>query len=59
LTITASYEGSYQSLTKFVNLLDKSPRFLIIDGMQAAPLSTGALTVTIKLDTFIQEAGKS
>jgi len=61
LTITASYEGSYQSLTKFVNMLDKSPRFLIIDGMQAAPLANGALSVTVKLDTFIQEAqgGKS
>jgi Tfp pilus assembly protein PilO len=61
LTITGSYEGSYQSLTKFVNMLDKSSRFLIIDGMQAAPQSNGALSVTVKLDTFIQEArgGKS
>lgn len=56
LGISANYEGSYQSLTKFVNLLDKSPR-LIIESMQATPQANGALSVGIKLDTFIQEAG--
>lgn len=55
LSISANYEGNYQSLTKFVNLLDKSPR-LIIEAMQAQPQANGALSVTIKLDTFIQEA---
>jgi type IV pilus assembly protein PilO len=61
LTISANYEGSYPSLTKFVNLIDKSPRFLIIDSMQASPQSTGALNITIKLDTFIRNpvGGKS
>ena len=59
LSISANYEGSYQSLTKFVNLLDKSPR-LIIESMQATPQANGALSVGLKLDTFIQEtSGKS
>jgi type IV pilus assembly protein PilO len=61
LTISANYEGSYASLTKFVNLLDKSSRFLIIESLQAAPQANGSLSVTLKLDTFIREApgGKS
>ncbi len=61
LTIAANFEGSYASLTKFINLLDKSPRFLIIESLQAAPQSNGSLSVTLKLDTFIREApgGKS
>lgn len=61
LTIAANYEGNYANLTKFINLLDRSPRFLIIESLQAAPLSTGQLSVTLKLDTFIREpkAGKS
>lgn len=61
LTISANFEGSYASLVKFVNQLDKSPRFLIIESMQAAPQSTGALSVSLKLDTFIRQAagGKS
>jgi Tfp pilus assembly protein PilO len=59
LTISASYEGSYASLTKLANLLDKSPRFLIIESMQALPLANGSLSVTIRLDTFIRESGRA
>jgi type IV pilus assembly protein PilO len=58
LNISASYEGSYSSLTKFVNLLDKSPRFLIIESLMAAPQQTNTgdlLSVSIKLDTFVRE----
>jgi type IV pilus assembly protein PilO len=56
MTISAGYEGSYADLTKFVNLLDKSPRFLIIENMQTAPQQGGqALTVTLKLVTFVRE----
>jgi Tfp pilus assembly protein PilO len=56
MTISAGYEGSYAGLTKFVNLLDKSSRFLIIENMQTAPQQGGqALTVTLKLDTFVRE----
>ena len=60
LTIAQNFEGSYESLTKFVNLLDKSSRFLIIESMQAQPQTTG-LSLTLKLDTFVREAanGKS
>ena len=61
MSISAGYEGTYAELTKFVNLLDKSPRFLIIENMQTAPQQGGqALNVTLKLDTFVREtAGPS
>ena len=58
MSISAAYEGSYASLTKFVNLLDKSPRFLIIESLMAAPQQTNSpdlLNVSIKLDTFVRE----
>jgi type IV pilus assembly protein PilO len=56
MTISAGYEGTYTDLTKFVNLLDKSPRFLIIENMQTAPQQGGqSLNVTLKLDTFVKE----
>ena len=62
MSISAAYEGNYASLTKFVNLLDKSPRFLIIESLMAAPQQTSggdALSVSVKLDTFVrEEAGK-
>lgn len=59
LTISSNYEGNYASLTKFVNMLDRSPRFLIIESMQATPQPSGVLGVNVKLDTFVREAGKS
>jgi Tfp pilus assembly protein PilO len=58
LTINAAYEGNYASFAKFVNLLDRSPKFLIIESMQAQPLQSTSgdlLSVTIKLDTFVRE----
>jgi type IV pilus assembly protein PilO len=61
LTISANFEGSYGNLTKLINMLDKSPRFLIIDSMQASPQSNGALNVNLRLDTFVRQnaGGKS
>jgi type IV pilus assembly protein PilO len=57
MSITVAYEGPYGGLTKFVNLLDKSPRFLIIESMQTSPQQSGQLlTVSVKLDTFVKEA---
>jgi hypothetical protein len=54
VNITEGLEGTYENLTKFINLLDKSPRFLIVDGMQtAAPQQNGKLlSVQIKIHTF-------
>jgi Tfp pilus assembly protein PilO len=58
MTINAGCQGTYASLSKFVNLVDKSPRFLIIESMVAAPQQTGqVLNVTIKVDTFVKDQG--
>lgn len=58
LSTKVGFEGNYANLTKFVNLLDKSARFMIIEDLQAAaPQQQGgqALTVTLKIDTFVKE----
>ena len=65
LTISAAFEGSYASLAKLVNLIDRSPRFLIIENMvAAAPQGQGgqaagqgdkALNVTLRIDTFVRD----
>jgi Tfp pilus assembly protein PilO len=58
MTINAGCQGTYAALSKFVNLVDKSPRFLIIESMVASPQQTGqVLNVTIKIDTFVKEQG--
>ena len=56
LTITANFEGNYAQLVKLVNLLDRSPRFLLIDSLQAAPQPKGdILNVTIKMNAFVKD----
>jgi Tfp pilus assembly protein PilO len=58
MTINAGCQGTYAALAKFVNLVDKSPRFLIIESMVAMPQQTGQiLNVTIKVDTFVKDPG--
>jgi type IV pilus assembly protein PilO len=57
-TITAGFDGTYANLTKFIHLVDRSPRFLIIESMQAAaPQAQGgqSLNVTLKILAFIKD----
>ncbi len=55
VTVTLGCEGNYTSLAKFINLVDKSPHFLIIESLNtSAPLQNGAaLNVQLKIDTFV------
>lgn len=56
MTISANYEGNYGSLLKFVNGLDRSPRFVLIDSLQATPQQSGAaLNVSMKFYAFVRE----
>jgi type IV pilus assembly protein PilO len=55
MTITASFEGEYKNLLLFINQLDKSKRFLIIESLSASPQQNGRLQVTLKLNTFVKE----
>jgi Tfp pilus assembly protein PilO len=58
VTVVGNYEGTYGDLLQFVNRLDKSGRFLIIDTMSAAPMQgSGDLSINIKLNTFVREDG--
>jgi hypothetical protein len=57
MTITANFEGAYSSLTKLINLIDRSPKFLIIESVQAAPQPSGAtVNLTMKLHAFVRGA---
>ena len=57
-TITIGFEGTYGNLVKFIHLVDKSPRFLIIESLQvAAPQQQGgqSLSVTLKIIAYIKD----
>ncbi|MEX2260623.1 MAG: hypothetical protein WD696_01660 [Bryobacteraceae bacterium] len=56
MLISGNYEADYGKLTQFVNLLDRSPRFLVIDSMQASPQQSGnVLNVNLRLLVFVKE----
>ena len=58
MQITANYEAKYADLVRFVNLVDKSDRLLVIESMNATPQQSGGnLNVMMKLDTFVVEDG--
>jgi type IV pilus assembly protein PilO len=57
MTVIANYEGTYGDLLHFVNTLDISARFLILDTLMASPQQGGGtLNVQIKFNTFVREA---
>lgn len=56
LTITSNYRGQYDKLVKFLNRLDRSDRFLIIESLGATPRAeSNDLQFTLKIDTFVRE----
>lgn len=60
MTVTVGLEGNYENLVQFLNQLDRSPRFLIVESLGAAPQQSGQqatakLSVSVKLDAFVRE----
>jgi Tfp pilus assembly protein PilO len=56
MTISANFEGEYSNLTKFINELDRSPRFLIIESLSATPQPVGkVVNVNFKLNAFVKD----
>src|SRR5271170_2873866 len=56
MQISANFEGKYEDVLQLVNLLDKSKRLLIIEGLNATPeQGSNLLNVNVKLDTFVTE----
>jgi Tfp pilus assembly protein PilO len=56
MTLSVNLEGSFAQLVKFVNLIDRSPRFIIIESMQAAPQPKGDVVNTnLKMHVFVKE----
>lgn len=60
MQITANYEATYVDLVRFVNMVDKSNRLLVMETLNATPQQSGGkLNVMMKLDTFVVEDGSA
>ena len=59
VSITATYEGQYADVLKFVHAIDQSPRLMIIESLSAVPQQgSNTLAVSLKIDAFVRdEAG--
>ncbi len=60
MQITDNFEATYENLIRFVNMIDKADRLLIIEGLNATPQQGGSkLNIMMKLDTFVLEDGSA
>ena len=59
MTITANYEGNYGDLVQFVNAVDRSRRFFIIDSITAQPQQSGGLQARFKMNAFLREPAQA
>jgi Tfp pilus assembly protein PilO len=55
VSINANFRGQYEDLVKFLNLLDRSQKFLIIERLGAAPREEGGLQITMRVDAFVRD----
>ena len=58
VNITANYQGSYASLVKYLNEVDKSQMLLMLDTLQATPQQgSGLLNSSLRFQVIIHEDG--
>jgi hypothetical protein len=60
MQLSVNYEATYPDLIRFVNLVDKADRLLVVESLNATPQQIGAkLNIMLKLDTFVREDGSA
>lgn len=52
--ISASVQGDYQSLIRFLDALERSPRFYVLDGLTLASESKGPIKLNLSLRTYFR-----
>ena len=56
ISVNANFQGQYENLVRFLNQLDRSSQFLIIDSLAATPRTdSNDLQFTMRLNTLLRE----
>ncbi|MCC6363876.1 MAG: hypothetical protein IT165_10150 [Bryobacterales bacterium] len=57
MTITGNYEGNYGDLIQYINRIDRSQRFFIIESLAATPQQggKGILNINMKINIFVRD----
>ena len=54
--MNANFRGRYENVVRFLNLIDRSETFLIIESLGASPRSdSDDLQITMRIDTFVRD----
>jgi Tfp pilus assembly protein PilO len=53
--ITASVEGRYTQLVTFINGIERSEKFYLLDSLTLSPAQGGALKMNLQLRTYLRE----
>ncbi|MBG99774.1 MAG: hypothetical protein CMN58_05460 [Solibacterales bacterium] len=54
--VNANFRGRYENVVRFLNLIDRSETFLIIESLGASPRSdSDDLQITMRIDTFVRD----
>jgi Tfp pilus assembly protein PilO len=60
LNVTADYQGSYDSLLRFLNAADHSPMLLMLDALGATPQQKGGeINTSIRFQAVIRDDGSA
>ena len=54
VVVTASVEGDYPSLVSFINGLERSDSFYVLDNLQLASSTSGSLKLNLQLRTYFR-----
>jgi Tfp pilus assembly protein PilO len=55
IQISASVEGDYPSLIHFINGLERSKNFYLLDNLQLASVTTGSIKLQLELRTYFRD----
>jgi Tfp pilus assembly protein PilO len=55
LTNAVNFEGSYESLMRFLYAVDRSPQLLMLDTLTATPQKGGQITAQVRFQAVIRE----
>ena len=54
--MNANFRGRYENIVRFLNLIDRSEQFFIIESLGASPQTdAGELQVSMRVDTFVRD----
>ena len=60
MTVSANFEGNYPDLIRLLDRIDKSPRLVLIESLQAVPeQGSSRLNISLRFNVFVRAGGET